>query len=97
MGIIFGKTIPTSTIRPYMINKLYSDRVTLLNGDHMTYDTTLIFDDDVKEKCHELLQFIDIDEVKIYYQGDIIYGICSNHHMYGPKLSPGSCGYYLIK
>ena len=55
MGILFGKTITSSIIQPHMINKLNHDKVKLLNGAQMTINSTLVFDENIKEKCHKLI------------------------------------------
>ena len=56
--------------------------------------TTFRFDEGA-QKCYELLQFDKYNEVEIFYQDDVIYGIRAGQYMYGAKLLPGTFGYYL--
>ena len=95
MGLLFNKTIQTTTVKPHMIINLVENKVTLLNGDQMTMTTTMDFDEGAQHRCYELLQFNKHDEVEIFYQDDVIYGIRAGPYMYGAKLLPGTFGYYL--
>ena len=93
MGIVLGLgTIASRMVCQYMVVNLEKDKITFVNGYYMSTESTFIFDDSVKDKCYELLQG---NEVEIYYQDSVIYGIRDRQYMYGPKLMPGTFGYYL--
>jgi hypothetical protein len=86
------------------INEVHEDKVVFLQGDHRTSSSTFYYDEDIKDKCFEILTKLnlidnELKHVNIYYHNNKIYGISEDNnncdHYFSTKITPTSHGYSL--